>query len=94
MEKDNSQDDNNITKLMVEFGIKAPLSVNDSNSISKPITSEGVLNLKTKGLIILSLVITTQHNESIALHIDNALKSGASIKEIMETIEIALHSWK
>lgn len=94
MEKDNSQDDNNITKLMVEFGIKAPLSVNDSNSISKPITSEGVLNLKTKGLIILSLVITTQHNESIALHIDNALNSGASIKEIMETIEIALHSWK
>lgn len=79
---------------MVEFGIKAPLSVNDSNSISKPITSEGVLNLKTKGLIILSLVITTQHNESIALHIDNALNSGASIKEIMETIEIALHSWK
>jgi alkylhydroperoxidase/carboxymuconolactone decarboxylase family protein YurZ len=93
MEKHNSQDDN-ITKLMAEFGIKAPLLVNGSNSIYKPVTSEGVLNLKTKELIILSIAITAQHNQSIALHIDSALNSGASIKEIIETIEITLHSLK
>lgn len=53
-------------------------------------TSKGALDTKTKELIALSIAISVHCNGCIAFHVHDALKSGASHQEIVETIGVAI----
>lgn len=52
--------------------------------------AHGVLDSKTKELIALGIAITVRCDGCIAFHVNEALKSGATSNEILETIGVAV----
>jgi AhpD family alkylhydroperoxidase len=58
--------------------------------IQKAVMSEGSLSVKHKELIALGLAIGARCEGCIATHINGALKTGASVEEISETIGVAI----
>jgi AhpD family alkylhydroperoxidase len=90
MIKDYSKHYNNLTKLMGEMGNKMPEIMGGFNKLHITSTAEGVLSSKTKELIALGIAITVRCDGCIAFHVHDALKSGASSEEVMETIGVAI----
>ena len=90
MIKDYSKRYNDLTKLMGELGAEIPATMSGFNSLHKASTAEGVLSSKTKELIALGIAITVRCDGCIAFHVHDALKSGASSEEIVETIGVAV----
>ena len=75
---------------MGELGAEIPATMSGFNSLHKASTAEGVLSSKTKELIALGIAITVRCDGCIAFHVHDALKSGASSEEIVETIGVAV----
>lgn len=90
MVKDYSKNYNDLTKLMSELGTKIPTTMKGFNTLHKASTAKGVLSTKTKELIALGIAITVRCDGCIAFHVKDALTSGASSEEIMETIGVAI----
>lgn len=90
MIKDYSKNYNDLTKLMSELGTKIPETMKGFTSLHKASITEGALTTKTKELIALGIAITVRCDGCIAFHVNDALKSGASSQEIMETIGVAV----
>ncbi len=90
MIKDYSKHYNNLTKLMGEMGTRIPATMQGFNALHKASNNEGVLSSKTKELIALGIAITVRCDGCIAFHVHDALISGASSEEIMETIGVAI----
>ena len=90
MIKDYSKNYNDLSRLMGELGEKIPETMESFGNLHKASTSEGVLTTKTKELIALGIAITVRCDGCIAFHVHDALKSGASSQEIMETIGVAV----
>lgn len=93
MEKFDSKSETDISQLIEKLSVEISSQLHSSYDQHTITNTERVLNSKTKQLIVLCVAITAQQNEHIAFQINNALKSGASTKEIMETIELAIYSW-
>lgn len=90
MIKDYSKNYNDLTRLMGELGTKIPETMKGFNELHKASIAEGTLTTKTKELIALGIAITVRCDGCIAFHVNDALKSGASSQEIMETIGVAV----
>ena len=90
MIKDYSKNYNNLTKLIDEIGTKIPETMKGFNDLHKASIAEGVLPLKIKELIALGIAITVRCDGCIAFHVHDALNAGATSKEIMETIGVAI----
>lgn len=90
MIKDYSKHYNDLTRLIKEMGANIPETIGSFNSLHKASTAEGVLSSKTKELIALGIAITVRCDGCIAFHVHDALKSGASSAEILETISVAV----
>lgn len=90
MIKDYSKNYNDLTRLMGELGTKIPETMKAFNELHKASIAEGTLTTKTKELIALSIAITVRCDGCIAFHVNDALKSGASSEEILETIGVAI----
>lgn len=90
MIKDYSKNYNDLSRLMGELGEKIPETMESFGNLHKASTSEGVLTTKTKELIALGIAITVRCDGCIAFHVHDALQSGASSQEIMETIGVAV----
>jgi len=90
MIKDYSKNYNDLTRLMGELGTKIPETMKGFNELHKASIAEGALTTKTKELIALGIAITVRCDGCIAFHVNDALKSGASSQEIMETIGVAV----
>ena len=75
---------------MGELGAEIPATMSGFNSLHKASTAEGVLSSKTKELIALGIAIRVRCDGCIAFHVHDALKSGASSEEIVETIGVAV----
>ncbi len=90
MIKDYSKNYNDLTKLMKEMGTKIPSTMKAFNALHKASTEDGVLTTKTKELIALGIAITVRCDGCIAFHVKDALSSGASSEEVMETIGVAI----
>lgn len=90
MIKDYSKHYNDLTRLIKELGADIPETIKGFNSLHKASTAEGVLSSKTKELIALGIAITVRCDGCIAFHVHDALKSGASSAEILETISVAV----
>lgn len=90
MIKNYSKHYNDLTRLMGELGTKIPATIGGFNSLHKASIAEGVLSSKTKELIALGIAITVRCDGCIAFHVHDALKSGASSEEILETIGVSI----
>ncbi|MEZ7505574.1 carboxymuconolactone decarboxylase family protein [Flavobacterium sp. Arc2] len=90
MIKDYSKNYNDLTKLMGELGARIPSTIKGFNDLHKASISEGALTTKTKELIALGIAITVRCDGCIAFHVHDALISGASSEEIIETIGVAV----
>ncbi|CAZ97998.1 carboxymuconolactone decarboxylase family protein [Zobellia galactanivorans] len=90
MIKDYSKRYNDLTRSIKELGVNIPDTIGGFNSLHKASTAEGVLSSKTKELIALGIAITVRCDGCIAFHVSDALKSGASAEEILETIGVAI----
>jgi len=90
MIKDYSKNYNDLTKLMGDLGAKIPTTMQSFVELHTTSTAEGVLTTKTKELIALGIAITVRCDGCIAFHVHDALSAGASSKEILETIGVAI----
>jgi len=90
MIKDHSKHYNDLTQLIKELGASIPDTIAGFNSLHKASTAEGVLSTKTKELIALGIAITVRCDGCIAFHVHDAIESGASSEEIIETIGVAV----
>jgi AhpD family alkylhydroperoxidase len=90
MIKDYSKNYNDLTKLMDEMGAKIPSVITSFNDLHIASIKDGALSTKTKELIALGIAITVRCDGCIAFHVKDALKSGATSEEIMETIGVAI----
>ncbi len=90
MIKDYSKNYNELTKLMGEMGTKIPSTMKSFNALHRASTEEGALTKKVKELIALGIAISVRCDGCIAFHVKDAISSGASSEEIMETIGVAV----
>lgn len=82
MIKDYSKNYSDLTKLIDEKGTKIPATMKGFNSLHKASIEEGTLPSKTKELIALGIAIAVRCDGCIAFHVHDALKAGASSKEL------------
>ena len=59
-------------------------------NIERMNATAGILDQKTKELISLAIAITMRSRGCMTMHIKNAMDSGASREEIIETIGVAI----
>ena len=80
----------NLITLMEQLGTKIPATMEGFGSLHKSSIKDGALTAKTKELIALGIAITVRCDGCIAFHVHDALKSGATVPEITETIGVAV----
>ena len=90
MIKDYSKNYNDLSKLMNELGTKISSTMKGFDDLHKASISEGALSTKTKELIALGIAITVRCDGCIAFHVHDALTSGATSQEIIETIGVSI----
>ena len=90
MIKDYPKHYENLTKLIGELSTKIPATIKGFNRLDKACIAEGVLSSKTKELIALGISVTIRCDGCIAFHVHDALKSGATSEEIVETIGVSV----
>lgn len=90
MTKDHSKKDNDLTRLMKELKDRIPGTMDSFNKPHSAAVADGVLTTKTKELIALGIAITVRCDGCIAFHVHDAMGSGASAEEILETIGVAV----
>lgn len=90
MIKDYSKNYNDLSKLMGELGSRIPETMKAFSKIHATNSVDGALSSKTKELIALGIAITIRCEGCIVCHVQDALNSGATSEEIMETIGVAI----
>lgn len=79
-----------ISMAMEAMGSKIPETMTAFGELHEKTIANGALSSKTKELICLGIAITVRCDGCIAFHVHDALSSGASNEEIMETIGVAI----
>ncbi len=59
-------------------------------AFDKAAVEPGVLDVKTKELIAMSIAVAARCDGCIAVHVNNCVKAGASIEEIAEALGVAM----
>jgi AhpD family alkylhydroperoxidase len=90
MIKDHSKRYHALTLSMRELGLKIPEVMSGFSALHKASITDGALSAKTKELIALGIAITVRCDGCIAYHVHDALSSGATSQEILETIGVAV----
>ncbi len=67
-----------------------PGTVGGFGKLHKEALSEGALSTKMKELIALAISISTECEGCISFHVHDALRSGATRHEVLETIGVAI----
>ncbi len=67
-----------------------PETMRDFTKFMDSVLKEGYLDTKTKELIALGMAITARCKYCIGLHVEKALKAGASKEEILEAATVAI----
>ncbi len=79
-----------LTKGMKSLSQDLPGTLSAFTKLHEAAAQEGELSTKTKELIALGIAITVRCNGCISYHVHDALKSGASYQEVVETIGVAV----
>ncbi|WP_393971631.1 carboxymuconolactone decarboxylase family protein [Oxyplasma meridianum] len=80
---------NEIGGLFKELSEKMPKETSGFMEFNKAVLTPGKLSMKEKELIAVSLAVATQCEWCIPYHVKNALESGATEEEILESSYIA-----
>ncbi|WP_036383881.1 carboxymuconolactone decarboxylase family protein [Muricauda sp. MAR_2010_75] len=90
MLKDHPKKYHELIGLMEQLGSKIPNTMGAFEQLHISGIADGMLNKKTKELIALGIAITVRCDGCIAFHVHDALESGATSNEIVETIGVAV----
>ena len=90
MIKDYSKRYNDLIKSMDKLKIRIPEVMEGFDKLHTESIKTSVLSAKTKELIALGIAITVRCDGCVAFHVYNAIVSGASSEEIMETIGVSI----
>lgn len=77
-------------KLMGEYGQAAPQVMGAFGNLNKTAIAPGVLDSKMKELIGLGISIAVRCESCVAVHVNDAIKAGATDEEIAEVIGVAI----
>jgi AhpD family alkylhydroperoxidase len=90
MKNDFGKENEKVRRMMAELGkeLSGPMAAFAKLHASS--SAEGALSARVKELIALAIGITVRCNGCIAFHIHDALEAGASRREILETIGVAI----
>lgn len=75
---------------MAAIGRDIPETMKAFSELHHASASDGVMDAKTKELIALAIAVNVRCDGCIAFHVHDALQSGASRMEIMETLGVAI----
>lgn len=81
---------NELGAWMETLGQAIPNTMQGFGAMHEGTIKAGALDSKTKELIALGIAITVRCDGCISYHVHDALKGGASIEEIAETIGVAI----
>lgn len=90
MLKDHTRKYHELVGLMEQLGKEIPQTMEAFEKLHRASTADGALPKKTKELIALGIAITVRCDGCIAFHVSDALRSGASTSEVVETIGVAV----
>lgn len=76
--------------LTRELGSEIPNVVGPFSQLHKAALASGALEPKVKELMAIAISITTHCEGCISFHVHDALKAGASRKEVLETVGLAV----
>ena len=79
-----------LQRLVAKLMMEAPGTLAGFRHLHKESQAEGALSTKTKELMALAISIAGHCDSCIAYHVHDSLKAGASRKEILETIGVAI----
>ncbi|MDK2976470.1 MAG: hypothetical protein PWP06_945 [Candidatus Marinimicrobia bacterium] len=79
-----------VQKLMEKYGKESPKVMRAFMQLHESSTANGALSAKIKELMALAIGISVRCDGCISYHVHNALESGASREEIVETIGVAI----
>jgi AhpD family alkylhydroperoxidase len=75
---------------LIQLGQELPGPMSGFARLHKKAVEDGVLNVKTKEMMALAISIVVGCEGCIAYHVHDAVKAGATRKELLETIGVAL----
>ena len=81
---------NKIREAMGKYGQASPDVMKSFQGLHHAAGSDGVLDVKTKELIALSIAVVVRCCGCIAFHVHDALKAGATREEIIEALDVAV----
>jgi len=79
-----------IKSLMGKLSKELPGPMSGFSQLHKEAVAEGALSPKVKELIALAIAITVRCDGCISFHVNDALRSGATRQEMVETIGVAV----
>lgn len=80
----------NVMKTMELMSKQQPETMRHFKAFMGSVLKEGVLDTKTKELVALGTAITARCKYCIAIHVEKALKVGATREEILEAAAVAI----
>ncbi len=90
MFKDFPQHHKELRQVMGQLKNELPETLTGFGQLHQAATAEGELSTKFKELIALGIAIAVRCDGCIAFHVHDALKAGATRKEIIECIGVAI----
>ena len=79
-----------VMQMMMELSKHQPETLRFFKSFMGSTLEEGVLDTKTKELVAVGTAITARCKYCIAIHVEKALKAGATKEEILEVATVAI----
>ena len=79
-----------VSKTMAKLGKESPDTMAGFMQLHKAGSTDGALSAKEKELIALAIGIVVRCDGCIAFHVHDAIKSGATNDEIVDTIGVAI----
>jgi len=79
-----------VMQMMLDLSKQQPKTMRHFKEFMGAVLDEGVLDTKTKELVALGTSITARCKYCIAIHVEKALKAGATKEEILEAATVAI----
>jgi AhpD family alkylhydroperoxidase len=79
-----------VMQMMGELSKQQPETLRHFKAFMGSVLKEGVLDTKTKELVAVGTSITARCKYCIAIHVEKALKAGATKEEILEAATVAI----
>ena len=79
-----------VMQMMGELSKQQPETLRNFKAFMGSVLKEGVLDTKTKELVAIGTAVTARCKYCIAIHVEKALKAGASKEEVLEVATVAI----